>query len=440
MPLACSDPRQLNKPAACSTRIKGIFMPSFSGFPDPDELLSWASQLPSQTPIPSNLHIHTPYSFSAFTDIREAVSLARKQGVRVLGISDFNTTKGYEDFSEECQKFGVFPLFCMETIALSAEDQISERRWNDPNNPGRIYFCGKGLRYPTQFSQYTQDTLSQAAQSLEHRVREMMDKLNRHLEKTAPAIQLDYDYICRTMTEGTVRERHLAKALQQAVDENFPGTLEKTDVLKALYGSESRVDIADEVAVQTELRSNLLKAGKVAFVEENQADFLDLAGAKSLILDMGGIPCYPVLVSADSRAEFTEVEQDPEDLCNELLRRGVHCAEFIPTRNGIDVLRNYASVFKRKGVILTAGTEHNTPRMEPMVPACRGGVELDETLKEAFWKGACVIAAHQYLTGFGQAGYVDHQGNRTDEKITKLETVGEAVIAYYLTELHHPQA
>ena len=88
---------------------------SFSrGFPDPDELLNWAAQRPAQTPIPSNLHIHTPYSFSAFTDIREAVCLAREQDVRVLGISDFNTTEGYQDFSEECQNAGVFPVYCME--------------------------------------------------------------------------------------------------------------------------------------------------------------------------------------------------------------------------------------------------------------------------------------------------------------------------------------
>ncbi|MFC1715967.1 PHP domain-containing protein [Candidatus Poribacteria bacterium] len=411
-------------------------MSSSRGLNNPDELLNWAAQHPSQTPIPSNLHIHTPYSFSAFTDIKEAVSLARRQGVRVLGISDFNTTEGYGDFSAECQKAGILPLFCMETIALSVQDRDSGRRWNDPSNPGRIYFCGKGLRYPAQFSQHTQDTLSQAAQALEHRVREMMDRLNRHLGKTAPGIQLGYDHICATMTEGTVRERHLAKALQQALDKEFPGAAEKSKALKALYGSESQVDVTDEVALQNELRSNLLKAGKVAFVEERQEAFLNLAGARSLILDMGGIPCYPVL-AAGSRDDFTEVERDPENLCDELFRRGIHCAEFIPTRNDIDTVREYVSVFKERGVILTAGTEHNTPRMEPMIPVCRGEVELDEALKEAFWKGACVVAAHQYLTGIGRAGYIDHQGNRTDEGIEQLEAVGKAVIAYYLANPNH---
>ena len=407
-------------------------------FPGPDELLDRAAKNIPGAPVPSNLHIHTPYSFSAFANIREAVTLAREQGVRVLGISDFNTTKGYDDFTEECQKAGVFPAYCMETIALSVEDQASGRRWNDPGNPGRIYFCGKGLRHPMKLNQHAQDTLLQITRCLEERVRKMIDRLNNHLEKTAPAIQLDYLYIRDTMTEGTVRERHIAKALQQAISREFPGAVEKAEILKALYGAESKVDVADDVALQNELRSNLLKAGKVAFVEERQEAFLSLEGAKSLILDMGGIPCYPVLISG-SRDEFTETEQDPERLSDELLRRGVYCAEFIPTRNDIDTLRNYVSVFRSKEIILTAGTEHNTPRMEPMVPSCKDGVALDEALKEVFWKGACVVAAHQYLTGIGQSGYVDGDGNRTDEEIPRLETIGEAVIDYYLTNSNHLQ-
>jgi hypothetical protein len=70
--------------------------------------------------------------------------------------------------------------------------------------------------------------------------------------------------------------------------------------------------------------------------------------------------------------------------------------------------------------------------MEPMVPSCCGGVELDETLKEAFWKGACVVAAHQYLTNMGRAGYVNDLGKRTEGETAQLESIGEAVIAYYL--------
>ncbi len=357
------------------------------------------------------------------------MKLAREQDVRVLGISDFNTTEGYARFTEECQKAGIFPVYCMEIMALSVEDQASEKRWNDPGNPGRIYFCGKGLRYPVELSQRAQNTLLRIAQALEEQARQMIDKINRHLKNTVPRIQLDYEHIRDTLAEGTARERHIAKALQQAIDKAFPGSAEKLVVLRTLYGSESQVDVTDDVALQNELRSNLLKAGKVAFVEEKPEAYLSLDEAKSLILDMGGIPCYPVLAD-DSKGDLTDFESDPESLSRELLQRGIYCAEFIPARNDISLLRDYVSAFRRKGIILTAGTEHNTPRMEPMVPGCRGGVELDEALKRVFWQGACVVAAHQYLTSMGRAGYVDTLGNRT--KTERLESIGEAVIAYYL--------
>jgi hypothetical protein len=412
-------------------RERFMSFPVFKGFPDLDELLSWAARRPLQMPIPSDLHIHTPYSFSAFTDVHEAVSLAREQGVFVLGISDFNTTRGYEEFTEECQKAGIFPVYCIETIALSVDAQESGRRWNDPSNPGRIYFCGKGLRYPVQVSQHARDTLTRIARALEERIRQMIDRMNRHLGSTVPSIRLDYDHIRDTYTLGTVRERHVAKALSSAIVKAFPGARERAAVLDALYGGQSQVDLTDDVALQNELRSNLLKAGKPAFVEERPEAYVSLEEAKSLILDMGGIPCYPVLADG-TKSELTEVERDPEFLCDEILERGIHCAEFIPIRTDIDLLRDYVSVFRRRGVILTAGTEHNTPRMEPMVPMCRGGVELDGELKKTFWKGACVVAAHQYLTSIGRAGYVDTLGKRTDEETAQLESIGEAVIAYYL--------
>ena len=377
--------------------------------------------------IPSNLHIHTPYSFSAFTDISEAVRLAREQGVLILGISDFNTTEGYRQFTEECSRYIVFPAYGMEVMALSLEDQKSGRRWNDPNNPGRIYFCGKGFQYPLVCSQRTVNKLEHIMEFLDNQIRQMIDKLNDHLSKTLPDINLSYNHI--KVAGGTIRERHIAKALQQALSKlDLP---ERAAALKALYGKESQIDINDGILLQEELRSNLLKAGKVAFVEEKRKAYLSLDEARSVMLDMGGIPCYPVLLDG-TKGDLTEFEKDPESLCNELICKGIYCAEFIPTRNDISLLRDYVSVFNSKGLIVTAGTEHNTPKMEPMEPRCRGGVEFDEMLKETFWKGACVVAAHQYLVKNGRSGYVDSSGNRTDNDINELAKIGKSVIAHYL--------
>lgn len=405
---------------------------SFSINLEIDEIMRWRANNNEEIPNLSNLHIHSPYSFSAFKDIREAVTLARQQNVYVLGISDFNTTQGYDEFTVECQKANVFPLYNMETIALSVEDQKTGKRWNDPSNPGVIYFCGKGLKYPAKYSQDVQNTLEKIAQASDARIQLMLEKLNLHLKKTLPVLKLDFAYIRDTMTRGSVRERHLAKALQQAIEKSFHGNERKKEALKILYGSEGKADVNDPVALQDELRSNLLKSGKVAFVEESSDAYLSFEGAKALILKLGGIPCYPVLADK-SKGDLTELERTPQELCNELLQRGIYCVEFITARNDIDLLRNYMLCFKNKNMIMTVGTEHNTSKMESMVPKCRGGVELDEPLRSIFWQGACVVAAHQYLVGKGQTGYVDIHGNRTDKGIPQLESIGEGIIKYYLS-------
>ena len=407
-------------------------MPSsiFDDFPKIDELMNWSKKSPSTKPVMSNMHIHTPYSFSAFENISSAVKLAKQQDILILGISDFNTTEGYDEFTNECLKSKIFPIYGMETIALSVEDQKTNIRWNDPNNPGRIYFCGKGFGYPVNCSQKTQDILNRIKQALEDQIRQMIDKMNEHLKRTLPDISLSYEYIRDNMTEGTVRERHLAKALEQIISKKFVDTKEKAKALRLLYGKDNKVDLTDSVSLQEEIRTNLIKAGGVAFVEESPSAYVDIETAKFIMLDLGGIPCYPVLLDG-TKGKPTEFESDPELLCDELIKRDIYCAEFIPTRNNIELLREYVSVFNKRGIILTAGTEHNTPKMEPMVPMCRNGVKLDDMLVETFYKGACIIAAHQYLVKKGEKGYVDKQGNR-NENLDKLESIGKAVIAYYL--------
>ena len=153
-------------------------MPSsiFNDYPDIDEIMSWYHTQAKLETADTNLHIHTPYSFSAFDNVSQAVKLAHDQGVVVLGISDFNTTKGYDEFTKECKNAKVFPAYGMETIALSIEDQKAGIRWNDPSNPGRIYFCGKAFKYPLQTSDSTKRTLNRIADALENQVQQMIIK------------------------------------------------------------------------------------------------------------------------------------------------------------------------------------------------------------------------------------------------------------------------
>ncbi|MDR3188056.1 MAG: hypothetical protein LBT94_02580, partial [Prevotellaceae bacterium] len=86
------------------------------------------------TPLNVNAHLHTPYSFSAFDTLAEALDRAKKEDVAVVGINDFYSTDGYQEWCLECYLRKLYPLFNIEFISLQAEDMAAGIRVNDPNN------------------------------------------------------------------------------------------------------------------------------------------------------------------------------------------------------------------------------------------------------------------------------------------------------------------
>jgi hypothetical protein len=82
----------------------------------------------------------------------------------------------------------------------------------------------------------------------------------------------------------------------------------------------------------------------------------------------------------------------------------------------------------QNGFVVTLGSEHNTPAMEPIELFARGGVKLTEKLLGINYKGACVIAAHQHLVLQGLRGYVDADGNADRSKRGEFEKLREELI------------
>ncbi len=64
-----------------------------------------------------NAHIHLPPNFSAFKTVRQAVELAAKQGIGLLGVSNYYDYDVYADFIEQTSRHRIFPLFGVEIIA-----------------------------------------------------------------------------------------------------------------------------------------------------------------------------------------------------------------------------------------------------------------------------------------------------------------------------------
>jgi hypothetical protein len=407
-------------------------MNNLKDFPDKSALLKWYEEQSAAAPLKVNNHIHSPYSFSAFNDIPHAVSLAVEEGISVLGINDFFVRDGYEEFAQECQKQQVFPLFNIEFIALSKADQANGVRVNDPNNPGRTYLSGKGLNFPATISDQNAAKLQSLIEESQQQVAEMVDKLNAHIAGTGYEMKLSMREITGRFAKKLVRERHIATALRVLATETFATEAEQIAFFTSLYGGQAPESaLSDAAAFENEIRGKLLKTGGAAFVPEDEKAFLEVAEIRDMILDMGGIPTYPLLLD-DKNGNYTDFEAPKEKLLETLRSRNIFSIELIPNRNSLEHLKNYVEYFYNNGFVVSFGTEHNTPELTELTVKCRGGVELDESLKAIGYNGAAVVAAHQYLRAKGEDGYVCAHGEADSAKRDEYEQLGKAVISYYM--------
>jgi hypothetical protein len=405
-----------------------------TGYPPLDKLQKDMQGISSPDIREANGHIHTPYSFSAFSDLDSIFKMAVKEKIAVLGINDFYVTDGYESFHKGCVENKIFPLFNIEFIGLLKEEQKKGIRINDPNNPGRIYFSGKGLDYPFHTGFMLRKQLKSVIRESQVQIRAMISKLNLLIEPINPSLKFSYENIKKEFAHDMVRERHIAKALRTLAIREFPTPEEQLHFIESLYGGKkSKTGLSNSAALENEIRSNLLKSGGAAFVEEDEKSFLELNKIIRIIIKAGGIPCYPVLLD-DPSGKFTEFESDPEKLYLSLKGLGIECIELIPGRNDFNILKNFAEFFHGKGFIITFGTEHNTPEMIPLTVTTRGSVPLDESLKRVAWEGVCVIAAHQYLRADGRQGYVLPDGTHSNGQKQELVKLGRLVIEYFLNK------
>ncbi|MFN8239208.1 MAG: hypothetical protein U0X39_00415 [Bacteroidales bacterium] len=380
----------------------------------------------------ANGHIHTPFSFSAFSSVDEAFILAEKEKIDVLGINDFYVTDGYADFYDNALKHSIFPLFNIEFIGLLVDEQKSGTRINDPNNPGRIYFCGKGLDFPFHLEESNRLLLDSVKQETQSQLQAMTVKLSSLVREVNDALVLNFDDIKRKYARELVRERHLAKALRIIAEEAYSNSGERKLFYRGLFGNtDPKSGMNDASALENEIRSKLLKAGGKAFVEEDVKSFLGLDIITAIIKDAGGIPCYPVLLD-DPSGKCTEFESDPEKLYSKLVSAGVNCIELIPGRNDARVLEEFVSFFDKKGFIVTFGTEHNAPEMIPLTVTARGGVSLNNYLSEVNWKGVCTIAAHQYLRANNREGFTASMNTLGGFSRGSFARLGQLVIEHYL--------
>jgi hypothetical protein len=409
---------------------------------NPVDPLEWLAGLDLRTPsadpdtLDVNAHVHIPPNFSSLPDAETAARRASDEGVRVLGLSNYYGTDIYPAFAAACRSRRVFPLFGLEVIVFDESLARSGTRVNDPQNPGKIYICGKGLGRvaPTAGARALFAEISRLDNERAGRI---FDRINAHAASRGIPLGLDGGRAAadiappRGVPAGSVvlQERFLAEAVATALDAG-PAEGRRGRWL-AVLGDGAAAEMekawaappeARDKPVQDLVRKHLMKVGRPAHVEER---YVTLEKAFRLFAEMDGIPVYPVL--ADGASPVCEFEETPESLADRLDAWGVHAVEFIPTRNAPEVLSRYVDTLEARGFFMTAGTEHNSPGHEPIAVRCKGKAPLPAKAHRLFSRGACILAAHQHRRATGQPGFAD--GGRPDRReLDAMADLGARVI------------
>jgi hypothetical protein len=400
----------------------------------PSSLLDDAREIVPR-PLRVNSHVHLPPNFSAFQSVSQAVELAAAERLDVLGASNYYDYDVYGPFARLARSHGIFPLFGLEVIALIDDLVKSGVKINDPGNPGKIYVCGKGITRLAPLCAEAMEILEVIRRNDSSRIREMIARLEQTLASRGTPTGITEDRVIDLVVQRHgcpreqvwLQERHVCLAFQEELFRLLPARGRADAIARLLGLGKPSFSDDDAVRIQNEIRSQLLKSGKPAFVPET---FISFEQARKMILAFGGVPCYPVL--ADGTNPITPFESPVEKLIEHLRRLGFHAVEFIPVRNTPDVLSRYVKAFHDAGFVVTAGTEHNTLDLIPLLPSCVGGVPVPDDVVAIFNRGARIVAAHQFLSLHNQPGFVDADGRRNPNlELESLERLGGAVIDRY---------
>jgi hypothetical protein len=362
------------------------------------------AQLGSRAQRGTNCHIHTSESFSVFRSPTEAVWQAAREGLAVLGINDHYTVAGHEEFRRACAIAGIAATFSFEAIAMDRDGEAQGVLLNDPDNPGRVYLCGKGVtRIPPDCSPEMR-TLMRMRAALERRNREMTEKVAGLFQDRLNTAGPTWQSVRALTPRGNATERHVASAILQRLREWAPTQgLSFTEAITKCCGAAPPTGTGD-AALQVFVRAKLLKKGGPCFVRESEEAFVSVEELRRIFLAFGSVPTWTILANP-----ITSGERDMKALLDRSVAAGYYAVETVPHRATRERLREIVSDARRRWLPVFNGTEHNTAEARPLLDP----FALDPEFEPWFRQSAALLLGHQRLVAQGQPGYVDLEGRLT---------------------------
>ena len=385
-----------------------------------------AEGMPTAVVPEANLHAHTFFSYNPYGYSPSHYAwLARKRGLMVAGIVEFDVLDGLDEFRAAGRTLGLKTCVGIESRVFVSE--FGDQEINSPGEPGIAYHMGVGFT-TTALEKGAAKFLEGMRNSAEQRNRALTSRVNAH---TSP-IELDYDKDVIPLTpKGNAIERHICLAYASKAAAHFSNDKDLAAFWSdKLGGSVADLDLPDGPKLQALIRSKTMKQGGVGYVQPDSGSYPKMADMNRFSLAAGAIPTMTWL-SGTSPAE-----QAIEQLMAAGMASGTAALNVIPDRNftpgvkdeKLQNLYDVVALAEEKGLPVVAGTEMNSPgsklvddfesaELKPVVPA--------------FLRGAHIVYAHTVLQEKGGMGYLSEwaEGSFKDvfEKNILFEKLGRAI-------------
>ena len=373
-----------------------------------------------------NLHCHTFFSYNAYGYSPSKFAwLARKAGLAVAGVVDFDVLDALEEFHAARRMLGLKGCAGMETRVFVPE--VADKTINSPGEPGISYHMGVGFPKAKQEGEQ-QEFLLSLSEMAQDRNRGLMERVNEYLDP----VVLDYEEDVQVLTPGgNATERHMCSAYARKAKELLEDDERIAAFWSARLGMPIDVSMVPESRELTNaIRAKTMKRGGVGYVEPDRGSFPQLAATNEFIVAAGAIPTWTWLDGT------SDGESDMESLLDVAIAAGSAAINVIPDRNytvgsrdeKLENLYTVIEVADRRNLPIVVGTEMNSPgqkfvddfatkELSPLVPI--------------FLYSAHVFYGHSVLQQQCGLGYMSDwaKGNfdTTAQKNRFFELVGKAM-------------
>ncbi len=237
-----------------------------------------------------NLHFHTFFSFNGngWSPSRIAWE-ARKYGLAVAGIVDFDVLDGMEEFLSAGEVIGLRTTAALESRVFLNE--YADHVINSPNEPGITYFMAAGCFQTPAPGTKGAEMLQTMRDMARRRNLQVMTLVNAYLE----AVHLDYDRdVIPLAPSGNVTERHMLAAYDaksRSVFANDPALLTPFWA-KALDASEDETAglLAGTPKFHEKMRAKLMKFGGVGYVAPAPETFPTIEWTIDMMKEIEALP------------------------------------------------------------------------------------------------------------------------------------------------------